>query len=291
MTTPQDEMNYTYPSTLHHNDEGHWVLFTSFPHGQQGSGGQQQYTVALPMGAQSMITTAEAIYAEQGGLATMMTEAAAAVATGTENFTSAATANKPEAVAEKSWFESMKGLLGNVIEEGGRQIMDKSDIAKRLAAGSFSVAANPKLALLYTGPGKFRKFVFEFPMIATSEKEAATIEKIIRVFRFSTLPGFEKGLKDAFNINNGPISAKERSKGAGYNFYQFPSTWDIVFGHANKTGGPFKIARSVCNSVLVNYAAAGVPFFFKDGKPFEVKLTLTFTETVIITKELVQRGF
>ncbi len=287
------QADFTYPSTLHEKDEGHWVLFTSYPHGQQGSGGAQQYTVALPMGAQSMITTAEAVYAEQQGLATMMTEAAAAVATGVKHFDKSA--STPEVQSEKGFIDgivdSVKNIAGNVAEAVGNQVLEKSDIAKRLTAGALSIASNPKLALLYQGPGKFRKFVFEFPMIATSKSEAETIEKIIKVFRFSTLPGFEKGLRNAFEIETSPQNAKQRSKGAGYNFYQFPSTWDIVFGHSTGTGGPFKIARSVCNSVLVNYAAAGVPFFFKDGRPFEVKLTLTFTETVIITKELVQKGY
>ena len=289
------QKDFTYPDTLQNGDEGHWVLFTSFPHGQQKSGGTSQYTVALPMGAQSMITTAEAIYAEQQGLATIMTEAAASVATGTETFNNTVKTPETEAGANKSWTDSMVNMFGSLLGEGGRQLLDKSDIAKKLAAGTFSVAANPKLSLLYQGPGKFRKFVFEFPMIATSEKEAKTIENIIKCFRFSTVPGFEKRISDVFDSSPPKQSAKEISTGAGYNFYQFPSTWDIVFGHDNneggKTDGPFKIARSVCNSVLVNYAAAGVPFFFKDGRPFEVKLTLTFTETVIITKELVQRGY
>ena len=76
------------------------------------------------------------------------------------------------------------------------------------------------------------------------------------------------------------------------NFYTFPSTWDIRFGHARGADEkPFKIARSVCNSVIANYAAAGVPFFFRDGSPFEIKLTVSFTEIVIITKELVDQGF
>ncbi len=288
----KNQKDFTYPTTLHKGDEGHWVLFTSYPHGQQ-RGGTQQYTVALPMGAQSMITTAEAIYAEQDGLATILTEGAAAAATGVKHFDKSA--QTPESATNKSIFDAVKGTIASVGEEIMRQVADKSDITKKLMAGSFSVATNPKLSLLYSGPGKFRKFVFEFPMIATSEKEAKTIENIIKVFRFSTVPGFEKRISDVFDQGGEPQSAEQISTGAGYNFYQFPSTWDIVFGHDNneggKTDGPFKIARSVCNSVLVNYAAAGVPFFFKDGRPFEVKLTLTFTETVIITKELVQRGY
>ena len=34
-----------------------------------------------------------------------------------------------------------------------------------------------------------------------------------------------------------------------------------------------------------------IPFFFENGAPFEIKMTLTFMETIIITKELVEDGF
>ena len=291
----QEKDNLQYPDNLHNDDELHFVLFESYPHGQQGAQGSCQYSIALPMGAQSMITTAEAIYAEQEGLATMMTEAAAAVATGSEEFTKSVGAKGgPEAQSSKGWLQKLTDGLAGVVGEGGRQFLDKVDAGKRLAAGAFGVAANAKLSLLYTGPGKFRKFVFEFPMIAKNPNEAINIEKIIKYFRYSTLPGFHKGIAETLGATGDTAQAKTRDKGAGFNFYTFPSTWQISFGHKDKGAPdltPFRIARSVCNSVLVNYAAAGVPFFFEDGKPFEVKMTLTFTETVIITKSLVEKGF
>ena len=155
------------------------------------------------------------------------------------------------------------------------------------------------MSLLYQGPGKFRKFVFEFPMIAKNDAESETIRQIIEAFRISTLPGYADPISNvtaAMGIGKGTAQSgtggSERKKGAGSNFYTFPSTWDIRFGHAGGADGtPFKIARSVCNSVIANYAAAGVPFFFQDGKPFEIKLTVSFTEVVIITKELVTQGY
>ena len=57
------------------------------------------------------------------------------------------------------------------------------------------------------------------------------------------------------------------------------------------SGTPFKIAQSVCNACVINYAAAVIPFFFEDNHPFEVKMTLTFTETIIMTKEMVKEGY
>ena len=166
----------------------------------------------------------------------------------------------------------------------------KTDLAKRVLAGA-NLAVNPKMSLLYQGPGKFRKFTFEFPMIAEEPNDSAKIRDIIRRFRSSTLPGYKQLIGDKKSGSGG--STKER--GAGTNFFTFPSTWDITFGHSKtgKIGTPFKIARCVCNSIITNYAAAGQPFFFDDSEssPFEVKMTITFTETSIITRDLVEQGF
>ena len=170
----------------------------------------------------------------------------------------------------------------------------KSDLLKKALGGS-NIAINPKMSLLYQGPGKFRKFVFEFPMVAKNQKESETIQEIIKAFRISTLPGYADPVGNIAGIGSTQTGAggTERKKGAGSNFYTFPSTWDIRFGHTKGADErPFRIARSVCNSVIANYAAAGVPFFFKkDSHAFEIKLTVSFTEIVIITKELVEQGF
>ena len=153
--------------------------------------------------------------------------------------------------------------------------------------------------LIFSIIHKFRQFTFEFPMIAKSEAESETIRQIIKFFRSATLPGYTEN-----HLPNGGAQAAtggSRKRGAGSNFFSFPNKFKIKFGHAGTTGGssykgggagtPFKIATSVCKSAVVNYAAAGVPFFFENGAPFEIKMTLTFMETVIITKELVEDGF
>ena len=191
------------------------------------------------------------------------------------------------------------GKMGEAAAEHAlSSTIKKSDLLKRALGGS-NIAINPKMSLLYQGPGKFRKFVFEFPMIAKNEKESETIENIIEAFRISTLPGYADPISNLANklskskgTAQSSTGGTERKKGAGSNFYTFPSTWDIRFGHAHGADEkPFKIARSVCNSVIANYAAAGVPFFFQDGKPFEIKLTVSFTEIVVMTRELVDKGY
>jgi hypothetical protein len=292
--------DYTYPDNLASGtmkgDESHWVLFTSFPQlFAQGTGGAE-YSIALPMGAQSLISSAEAIYAEQEGLGTVLTEASKKVASGINDYMDSE-GGIPAMIA--AFKDINYGKMGEAAAEHAlSSTIKKSDLLKRALGGS-NIAINPKMSLLYQGPGKFRKFVFEFPMIAKNEKESETIENIIEAFRISTLPGYADPISNLANklskskgTAQSSTGGTERKKGAGSNFYTFPSTWDIRFGHAHGADEkPFKIARSVCNSVIANYAAAGVPFFFRDGSPFEIKLTVSFTETIIITRELVEQGF
>ena len=284
----------TYPNNLGSatGGEGHWVLFNSFPSLFMSSSNQIEYSIALPMSAQSLISTAEAIYAEQEGLGTVITDAARKAAVGLGDFQKSGGDMSEVAVA--AW----KNLNWSDVKDKGEASAEfmlastirKTDLAKRVLAGA-NLAVNPKMSLLYQGPGKFRKFTFEFPMIAEEPNDSAKIRDIIRRFRSSTLPGYKQLIGDKKSGSGG--STKER--GAGTNFFTFPSTWDITFGHSKtgKIGTPFKLARCVCNSIITNYAAAGQPFFFDDSEssPFEVKMTITFTETSIITRDLVEQGF
>jgi len=286
----------TYPDNLGAKsgggDESHWVLFTSFPQLFAQTTSAAEYSIALPMGAQALISTSEAVYAEQEGLGTVLTEASGKVAAGINDYMDSGGTGLDFIAAFK---DINYGKMGEAAAEHALgTTIKKSDLLKKALGGS-NIAINPKMSLLYQGPGKFRKFVFEFPMVAKNKKESETIQEIIKAFRISTLPGYADPVGNIAGIGSSQTGAggTERKKGAGSNFYTFPSTWDIRFGHTRGADErPFRIARSVCNSVIANYAAAGVPFFFKkDSHAFEIKLTVSFTEIVIITKELVEQGF
>ena len=293
-----------YPKELQTLDEAHWVMFNSYPAQFGGGDGQMEWSVALPMSAQAMITTSEAVYAEQEGLGTVLTETSEEAAKAlTPYFTSGKEVDVSKALSSIADSVTSGSKVSSIVEASVSNLIKKDDFLKRAIAGT-NVAVNPKMSLLYQGPGKFRKFTFEFPMIAKSSDESETIRKIIQLFRKATLPGYaDSHLGDAGG--SGKLAGAAfgtRKRGAGSNFFSFPNVFNIIFGHnGTKTGtsytgltigaAPFKIARSVCNACVVNYAAAGVPFFFEDGAPFEIKMTLTFTETVIITKEDVTQGF
>ncbi len=288
--------NLVYPADLMKGTEAHWVDFTAYPSQFGGTySPTADFSIALPMSAQAMITTAEAIYAEQEGLGTVLTETAAKASAGLKPyFTSGEGTEKNVATALAGITKGMNQSTGeSIAEHGVAQMIKKNDFLKR-AVGGLNVAINPKMSLLYQGPGKFRKFTFEFPMIAKSAEESETIDLIIKRFRMATLPGYT----DSHVTNSQTSTGTESKRGAGSNFFSFPSKFKINFGHGGGSGSslkgkdtPFKISDSVCNACVVNYAAAGIPFFFENNHPFEVKMTLTFTETIIMTKEMVSNGF
>ncbi len=288
---------YIYPKELKQGDEGHWVMFTSYP--SEFGGGtaiKEEFQAILPMSAQSMISTAEAIYAEQEGLGTVLTETAKTAAAALTPYFKGGKegTDMTKALATAADAATGASAAESVAEHGISQMIRKNDFLKR-AVGGLNVAVNPKMSLLYQGPGKFRKFTFEFPMIAKNEDESKIISGMIKAFRGSTLPGYAA---EHISSDTQSPTGDTRKKGAGSNFFTFPNKFKIEFGHSNQSGAslggngtPFKIATCVCNACVVNYAAAGVPFFFESGAPFEIKMTLTFTETIIITKEMVEAGF
>ena len=296
MAISDTEKNLQYPSDLMKTTEQHWVEFTAYPALFGGKySPTSDFSIALPMSAQAMISTSEAIYAEQEGLGTVLTETAGKVAGGLKPwFTSGEGTEKNVATTLAGITKGMNQSTGeSVAEHGVAQMIRKNDFLKR-AVGGLNVAINPKMSLLYQGPGKFRKFTFEFPMIAKSAGESDMIQAIIKRFRMATLPGYT----DAHVTNAQTSSGSEAKRGAGSNFFTFPSKFKIHFGHGGGSGSslqgketPFRIADCVCNACVVNYAAAGIPFFFENNHPFEVKMTLTFTETIIMTKEMVNNGF
>jgi hypothetical protein len=133
-------------------------------------------------------------------------------------------------------------------------------------------ALNPQLEILYKG-SKNRQFVFSFKFTPRSQQEAEQVESIIKTLRFHSAPEYAKELNAA-------------------RYFIPPSEYDIEFyiGSSRNTHLP-RIAQCVLENIDVNYAAGGQYSTFVDGMPVEISMQLTFTETVILTKEDIDSGF
>lgn len=168
------------------------------------------------------------------------------------------------------------GLLAQATGVFGPGIKDLSIYSK-------GYALNPQLEILYKGP-KNREFTYSFKFIPRNKKEATEIENIVRTLRFHAHPEYSKDIK-------------------GSRYLVPPSEFEVDFYISNTTDGAGnilsaarnehvpRIGQCVLTSVTVDYAAIGAYSTYFDGTPVQIDVNLTFTETVILTKDDILVGY
>jgi len=142
--------------------------------------------------------------------------------------------------------------------------------AAKLALKSQGLAINPQQQLLFDGID-FRSYQMAFTFTPYSADEAATVNEIIKLFKYHAAP----------QITN---------SGGGM-FFIPPSTFDVSFlfnGQTNKNIN--KVAESVIESIDVNYSPNGWSAH-SDGAPVQTTLTINFKEIVLIDKTKIQDGY
>jgi len=113
-----------------------------------------------------------------------------------------------------------------------------------------------------------RDFNFNFKMLPTSAEEARTIEEIVTLFRFHSMPEIDVEETDGRTMIP-------------------PSTFDIEYFPNTHL---HKISTSILTSVSVKFGGERTQFFV-DDQPVETELTLSFKELEIITKKRILDGF
>ena len=113
-----------------------------------------------------------------------------------------------------------------------------------------------------------RDFNFNFKMLPTSPEEARTIEEIVTLFRFHSMPEIDEKETDGRTMIP-------------------PSTFDIEYFPNTHL---HKISTSILTSVSVKFGGERTQFFV-DDQPVETELTLSFKELEIITKKRILDGF
>ena len=158
--------------------------------------------------------------------------------------------------------EAITGLIGG-------------NTSKAIFASLAGVTKNPRMEMIYTGPGDFRTFRFSFMFYPRSLIEAEEVQAIIARFNFHQVPEIKKGT-------------------AGY-FLVPPSEFDINFYYNGSVNPNIpEITTCVLEAVDVDYAPNGFQAFEVDdsnemvvggtGMPVGIRMDLSFKETAIMTK-------
>ena len=135
-------------------------------------------------------------------------------------------------------------------------------------------AKNPNLESIFKSV-PFREFTFPFTFAPKNEKEKDSVHKILQLFRFHMLPEQQSGANGYFNV---------------------PSEFQITYMYREERNTYIpKISRCVLNNMTVDYAPEGVISSFipdEQGAPTTYgTMTLSFTETEIMTKERIADGY
>jgi len=138
--------------------------------------------------------------------------------------------------------------------------------AKDFAIFTQGFAANPQLEVLFKGTD-MRTFSFDFLFAPFDEDEAHNVLNIVKTFRFHQAP--------------------EIATATAGRFFVPPSEFDIDFLFNGQINGNVpQIGTVVLTGLNVDYSPNGWSTF-KNGMPTHIKMSLSFQETEIVTKQRV----
>lgn len=165
---------------------------------------------------------------------------------------------------------------------------------------AFKQIPNPQIQLAYKGIN-LREFQFQFIFTPISEKEAITVDNIIKKFVYYSVPDLTGDL-DSGQYLTPPQIFKIQFVYTGQNNILgavtdiFKNTMTNIVGSqlvqsfsSTATGSPaklFSIQDCVLTNVDVDYAPNGWAAY-GDGYPVQTRLTLQFKEMELVTKKLV----
>ena len=176
----------------------------------------------------------------------------------------------------------LKDTAGGAFAEMGKRaagamvdIIGAGEGAFELGSKIFGATTNPYMEVLFGG-ADLRTFTYNFTFAPRDRKERDEVQKIIHTFRFHQAPELRSnqsmymGLPAEFDIHYmyQPENGDEASENPYYN----------------------KIATCVLTSCNVDYTPNGVQSH-ADGSPVQIKMTLNFLETELITKDHIEAGY
>ena len=181
------------------------------------------------------------------------------------------------------------GQMGNFFEQG-MTALEKlgTKMGSGLAGGDLEAskdklsnkAENKFLETFFKGV-TLRKFTFNWQFRPKSPEESYEVQKIIKTFKFHSLPEFKKG--------------DEHGR-----YFTVPASWDIFYMYrGDENQWINKISTCVCGGVNINYSPTAWQTFRplaqegwpQGAPPTEIDMQLDFMESRIITKEDIMEGF
>ncbi|HIA11314.1 MAG TPA: hypothetical protein EYO59_00045 [Chromatiaceae bacterium] len=158
--------------------------------------------------------------------------------------------------------EINQNALGAGMEIGGKLLgkaLGNDAVAKK-ALQVAGLAVNPHWELFFEGVNP-RSFTFDFKMSPKNATEAQAIQAICRTFKINAAPGTNKD---------------------STRYWTYPHYFEIEYWNADQV---HKIKPCALTQISINYTATGTNHTFYDGYPIQTDLSLTFMESVLLTRD------
>ena len=172
-------------------------------------------------------------------------------------------------------MSALTDTLTMKLAAGGADLIGGGDLQGVLRKGQ-QKALNPAIEAIFQSVD-LRSFNYSFRFTPRSESEVRTVDNIIKLFKFHMLP------------------ERVQNQSVGRHLI-FPSEFEIyyMFQGVENQWYPFT-GQCVLTDMSVTYGPGGESQHFRpvDGSPppTEINMSLTFTETEIMTKEKIVEGF
>ena len=283
-----------YPLDLGDNGQGHYILFESGfvgyspqTSGMLDTGGRQKkQKVTSKLSDKSITTAAIAIYMPNSIKASYQQsyeEDTAGIAGDLEGIKGsidrmAASAGGPPGASTNMSAAQIKAALagasGMAIRQGKKLVGELVSMAGagdpvRFLQKRSGNALNPRNEQFYDSP-QFRSFSYTFDFWPRNMDEAKAVSDIITIFKYNSSPGL---------------------KGDAGAIFEIPNYFKISYMHRGEVNPHLNlISACYCQGVDVDYAPDGEPRFFEDGQPVHTRLSVSFVEDRIITKNDIIEG-
>ena len=167
------------------------------------------------------------------------------------------------------------------------------------AIGAFGVARNPHKIVMYQG-SDFRTHSFEYQFTPKNQKESFEITNIIKAFKFYMSASYGIGKIAAGSGNIAEFIGASGTEVANFAreaaaesraFFEYPEVFRITLMPDGQTDNPhiFQIAECVLEDFKVDYDPQGGARYVRGENnvpaPASVKISMTFKETSLVTKD------
>jgi|LULS01.1.fsa_nt_gb hypothetical protein len=184
--------------------------------------------------------------------------------------------DKTMAAGEGAVSPLWEGAKASAAQFGMKKVAGWVQGGDALIAIERGIVITPRMELMFEGMDR-RSFSYEFTFIPKSEKEAEIVEEIVKMFKIHMMPDFANGFGSAAGVD-------------GVREMTIPDHFNIRYMYKGEINTHLNlISTCALQNMSVDYGAERFTAY-AGGRPQTTKISLSFTEFNIMSKQHIKEG-